>query len=72
MIHTKFLFVHFYVREGADKSLARPGRKQAVLLGKKRIKFRETDTSLLLEYEKTFDEGRKTLSFMHFTTEKLS
>jgi len=30
------------VRGGADKSLARPGSKQAVLLGKKRIQFRET------------------------------
>jgi len=41
------------------------------------MKFRETDRQterhfLLLDYEKTFDEGRKTLSFMHFTKEKLS
>jgi len=47
------------VREGADKSLAREGRKQAVLLGKKENKI-QTYSSLLLHYEKTFDEGRKT------------
>ena len=58
-----------YMRS-ADKFLDRQGRKPAELLGKKENNIqrdRQTDTSLLLDYEKTFDEGRMTLSFMQCT-----
>ena len=55
-----------YIRGGADNSLARPERKQAVLLGQKYNKI-SRDNSVLLDYEKTFDEGRMTLSFMQCT-----
>jgi len=56
------------LRGGADKPLARPGRKKLYYEEKEENRHRQTDTSLLLDYEKTFHKGRKTMSFMHFTT----
>jgi hypothetical protein len=46
--------------KSADNSLARPGRKQADLLGgEKELNLdRQTDTFLLLDYEKTFDKEK--------------
>jgi hypothetical protein len=41
-------------------------------LERERERERKREAALLLDYEKTSDEGRKTLSVVYVTTEKLS